>query len=170
MVAYGAGLRVSEVVTLRISDIDSKRMVLRVEQGKGRKDRYAMLSPVLLEALRSYWRAEGHPRIVPPDYWLFPAWRTGRHLSQSTLQLACKEAARAAGITKRVTVHTLRHCFATHMLESGKDIRIIQALLGHRNILTTARYTHVSPALVARTASPLDQLGTRPKNTRRPKR
>jgi site-specific recombinase XerD len=165
MVAYGAGLRVGEVVALRVSDIDSKRMLIRIEQGKGKKDRYAMLSPVLLEVLRTYWRAEGHPRVVPPDSWLFPAWRTGRHMNESTLQLACKEAAREAGISKRVTVHTLRHCFATHLLENGKDVRIIQCLLGHRNINSTARYTHVSPQLISRTQSPLDQFASHPGKT-----
>jgi site-specific recombinase XerD len=156
MVCYGAGLRVSEAVALKVSDIDSKRNLLRVEQGKGGKDRYAMLSPRLLDVLRRYWRA-----ARPKDY-LFPSWREQRHLSAASLQLACREAALRAGIHKRVTVHTLRHSFATHLLENGADIRIIQALLGHSRIDTTSRYAAVSPQLVAATVSPLDRLETKP--------
>jgi site-specific recombinase XerD len=152
MTAYGAGLRVSETVGLRVSDIDSKRMLIRVEQGKGQKDRYAMLSPRLLEVLRRYWRA------LRPRYWLFPSWRENRHLSAASLQAACRDAAARAGLRKRVTVHTLRHSFATHLLENGTDIRIIQALLGHKRIDTTAHYTAVSPASLAVTPSPLDTL------------
>ena len=174
MVVYGAGLRVSEVVALKISDIDSKRMLIRIEQGKGKKDRYAMLSPRLLEVLRAWWRAEGcnERRADPPLDYLFPAWRFGRHMNEGTLQLACKEAAQRAGIGKRVTVHTLRHCFGTHLLENGTDIRIIQTLLGHSRIDTTARYTHVSPGLIGRTPSPLDQLDPRfrQKTPAKPKR
>jgi site-specific recombinase XerD len=139
MTAYGAGLRVSEVVSLKIADIDSQRMLLRIRQGKGQKDRYAMLSPRLLEVLRRYWRA------VRPQEYLFSAWRQGRHLSPESLQLACREAAAQAGIRKRVTVHTLRHSFATHLLENGTDTHIIQVLLGHSRIDTTARYAAVSP-------------------------
>jgi integrase/recombinase XerD len=163
MTAYGAGLRVSEVVALKVSDIDSKRMLIRIELGKGMKDRYAMLSPRLLEGLRLWWRVEGYKdrRNPSPADWLFPGWRTGRHMNEATLQLTCKEAARRAGIAKRVTVHTLRHSFATHMLENGTDVRIIQSLLGHSRITTTARYTHVSPQLIGQTPSPLDQLGRR---------
>jgi site-specific recombinase XerD len=156
MVCYGAGLRVSEAVALKVSDIDSKRNLLRVEQGKGGKDRYAMLSPRLLDVLRRYWRA-----ARPKDY-LFPSWREQRHLSAASLQLACREAALRAGIHKRVTVHTLRHSFATHLLENGADIRIIQVLLGHSRIDTTTRYAAVSPQLVAATVSPLDRLETKP--------
>jgi site-specific recombinase XerD len=152
MTAYGAGLRVSEAVALKVSDIDSSRKLLRVEQGKGQKDRYAMLSPRLLDVLRRYYRA-----ARPPDY-LFPSWRQGRHMRAESLQIACREAALRAGIRKRVTVHTLRHSFATHLLENGADIRIIQVLLGHSRIDTTARYTAVSPQVVAATVSPLDQL------------
>jgi len=165
MVAYGAGLRVTEVVSLKVSDIDSKRMLIRVEQGKGKKDRYVMLSPCLLEVLRTWWRAER-----PTDY-LFPGWRMGQHLTQAALQLACKEAARRAGLNKRVTVHTLRHSFATHLLENGTDIRVIQTLLGHSRIDTTARYTHVSPLLIRQTKSPLDHLDPRfgKKAQRKPK-
>lgn len=162
MISYGAGLRVSEVVSLKVSDIDSKRGLIRVEQGKGKKDRYAMLSPRLLEVLRIWWRADHRYRQPhDPADWLFPGLRTGRRLNQTTLQLACREAARKAGIAKRVTVHTLRHSFATHMLENGTDVRIIQTLLGHNRIETTARYTHVSARVIARTPSPLDQLDPR---------
>jgi integrase len=163
MVAYGTGMRVSEVVSLKVSDIDSKRMLIRVEQGKGKKDRYVMLSPRLLEVLRTWWRAE------PSTDWLFPGWRMGQHLAPSALQLACKEAARRAGINKRVTVHTLRHSFATHLLENGTDIRVIQTLLGHTRIDTTARYTQVSPLLIRQTKSPLDQLDPRFRNKKAPK-
>lgn len=152
MTCYGAGLRVSEVVSLKLSDIDSQRGLIRVEQGKGQKDRYAMLSPRLLEVLRRYYRA-----AHPPDY-LFPSWRRDRHMSAETLQVACREAALWAGIRKRVTVHSLRHAFATHLLENGTDIRIIQVLLGHSRIETTTRYAAVSPQVVAATVSPLDNV------------
>ncbi|HLW52516.1 MAG TPA: site-specific integrase [Candidatus Angelobacter sp.] len=162
MTAYGAGLRVSEVVALRVGDIDSQRMLIRVQQGKGKKDRYAMLSPRLLELLRCWWRSR-HPARqrahTSPDDWLFPGWRKGRHMNTESLQTTCREAARAAGLHKRVTVHTLRHSFATHMLENGTDIRLIQALLGHTRIDTTARYAAVSPNAIAAVRSPLDRLG-----------
>ena len=158
MVCYGAGLRISETVALKLSDIDSKRGLIRVEQGKGHKDRYAMLSPRLLDVLRRYCRATLRPPYHLDDY-LFPSWRRDRHLSTSSLQVACREAAVRAHIAKRVTVHTLRHSFATHLLENGTDIRIIQVLLGHSRIDTTARYAAVSPQVVAATLSPLDKLG-----------
>jgi integrase/recombinase XerD len=154
MVCYGAGLRISEAVALRVSDIDSERGLLRVEQGKGHKDRYAMLSPRLLDVLRRYYRA-----TRPQGCYLFPSWRKEQHLGTTSLQLACREAALRAHIAKRVTVHTLRHSFATHLLENGTDIRIIQVLLGHSRIDTTARYAAVSPQVVAATVSPLDKLG-----------
>jgi len=157
MTCYGAGLRVSEAVALKISDIDSKRMLLRVEQGKGRKDRYAMLSPRLLEVLRIWWRA------ARPQDWLFPSWRSGRHLTAGSLQNACRDAWLRSGLRKRVTAHTLRHSFATHLLDNGTDIRVIQVLLGHSRIDTTAHYTAVSPPLIARTLSPLDRLERKPK-------
>jgi len=163
MICYGAGLRVSEAIALKITDIDSKRMLLRVEQGKGCKDRYAMLSPRLLEVLRRYWRA------FPSQHYLFPSWRENRHMSSTALQIACREAAARAGLRKGVTVHTLRHSFATHLLESGADIRIIQALLGHSRIDTTTRYTRVSTQLVAATASPLDGLTGKPQPTPKPR-
>ena len=153
MTCYGAGLRVSEAVALKVADIDSQRMLLRIEQGKGQKDRYAMLSPRLVDVLRRYYRA-----VRPQGEYLFPSWRKEHHLGTTSLQLACREAALRAGIHKRVTVHTLRHSFATHLLENGTDIRIIQVLLGHSRIDTTARYAAVSPQVVAATVSPLDNL------------
>jgi len=152
MTCYGAGLRVSEAVALRVSDIDSQRMLLRVQQGKGQKDRYAMLSPRLLAVLRTWWRA------ARPDSWLFPSWRPEHHLTAASLQSACLDAWKQSGLTKRVTLHTLRHCFATHLLENGTDIRVIQVLLGHSRIDTTARYAAVTPQLIGRTISPLDRL------------
>lgn len=156
MICYGAGLRVSEAVAVKISDIDSKRMLIRVEQGKGRKDRYAMLSPRLLEVLRVYWRA------ARPKHYLFPSWRPGRHLNAAALQQACRDAWLRSGLRKRVTVHTLRHSFATHLLENGTDVRVIQVLLGHSQIDTTARYTAVTPQLIGATISPLDCLDRKP--------
>lgn len=160
MLCYGAGLRVSEAVAVKIADIDSQRGLLRVEQGKGHKDRYTMLSPRLLDVLPTYWRATRPAK----DGYLFPSWRTGRHLSAATLQNACKQACIGSGLRKKVTVHTLRHSFATHLLENGTDVRVIQVLLGHSQIDTTARYAAVTPQLVGATRSPLDQLGKpRPK-------
>jgi site-specific recombinase XerD len=150
--AYAAGLRASEAASLKVVDIDSSRMVIRIEQGKGGRDRYAMLSPQLLGILRSYWR------IARPMQWLFPS-RDGEHsIHPVVLHAACRSACAASGLAKRVTVHTLRHSFATHLLESGTDIRIIQALLGHNSLHTTARYTHVATSTIGRTPSPLDRL------------
>jgi len=151
-VTYGAGLRASEVVALKVGDVDSQRMTLRIEQGKGRKDRYVMLSPQLLGILRSYWR------LTRPVHWLFPGRDADHPLHPTALHGACRSARTAAGLDKRVTVHTLRHSFATHLLESGTDIRIIQALLGHNNLQTTARYTQVATSTIGRTPSPLDRL------------
>ena len=131
--AYGAGLRVSEVASLKVSDVDSKRMMLRIEQGKGRKDRYAMLSPVLLELLRDWWR------IARPKAWLFPGRDPLQPMSTRQLNRACHAAADMAEITKRVSPHTLRHSFATHLLEQNTDIRVIQVLLGHAKVDTIAR-------------------------------
>jgi len=149
---YAAGLRVSEVVRLAVADIDSERMVIRVEQGKGGRDRYVMLSPRLLEILRVYWR------IVRPDHWLFPGRDRNRPLDQQVLHTACKYARLAAGLTKPVTVHTLRHSFATHLLENGTNVRIIQVLLGHANLQSTVRYTRVATRTISATPSPLDRL------------
>jgi site-specific recombinase XerD len=157
MTCYGAGLRISEAVALKVSDIDSSRMLIRVEQGKGQKDRYAMLSVRLLEVLRRYWRA-----FRPTDY-LFPSWKRTRHISSAALQLACREAAARAGLRRKATVHGLRHAFATHLLENGTDMRIIQVLLGHSRMETTTRYAQVSPQVVAGTVSPLDRLDSRAK-------
>lgn len=166
MTAYGAGLRVSEVVALHVGDIDSQRMLIRVRQGKGMKDRYAMLSRRLLEVLRCWCRSR-HPgggrRNTPPEDWLFPGWRKGRHMNSASLQTVCREATELSGIRKKITVHTLRHSFSTHLLENGTDIRIIQVLLGHSRIETTARYLQVSPQVVAATVSPLDNLDRTPK-------
>ena len=150
--AYATGLRVSEVVALKVADIDSGRMLIRVEQGKGGKDRYVMLSAQLLAILRTYWR------LARPRHWLFPGRDEERPIDQTVLHAACRSACEAAGLTKRVTVHTLRHSFATHLLESGADIRIIQVLLGHTNISTTARYAQVATSTIQGTASPLDRL------------
>jgi integrase/recombinase XerD len=138
--AYGAGLRVSEVVALKVGDIDSERMLLRVEQGKGRKDRHAMLSPQLLEQLRAWWREGRRRGALLPAGWLFPGRNPIEPLSTRQLNRAVHAAAEAAGIKKRVSPHTLRHSFATHLLEQDTDIRVIQVLLGHAKLDTTARY------------------------------
>ena len=153
-IAYGAWLRASEVVSLKVSDIDSERMVIRVEQGKGRKDRYAMLSPQLLELLRAWWH-EGRPTT-----WLFPGLDPLRPLSARQFNRACHAAAEAAGIEKRVSPHTLRHSFATHLLEQGADIRVIQVLLGHANLDTTALYTKVATKTIREVESPLEVIVT----------
>jgi site-specific recombinase XerD len=150
--AYAAGLRASEAVGLKVADIDSGRMVIRVEHGKGGKDRYVMLSAQLLGVLRTYWR------LARPRTWLFPGRDESKSIDVQVLYAACRSACVAAGLAKRVTVHTLRHSFATHLLESGTDIRIIQVLLGHSNLSSTARYTRVSSGLIRRTESPLDRL------------
>lgn len=152
MTAYAAGLRVSEVVRLTIDDIDSSRRLIRVRQAKGRKDRYVPLSEMLLVVLRDYWKA-----VRPPDY-LFPGQKPGHYLSGRTLQRALQRAVQAAGLRKHVTMHTLRHSFATHLLESGSDIRTIQKLLGHKRLETTALYTHVTDARLRSTTSPLDLI------------
>jgi site-specific recombinase XerD len=151
--AYAAGLRASEAVGIKIADIDAGRMVIRVEHGKGGKDRYVMLSVQLLGILRTYWR------LARPTHWLFPGRDASKPIDVQVLHAACRSACAAAGLAKRVTVHTLRHSFATHLLESGTDIRIIQVLLGHSNLSSTARYTQVSNRLIRRTESPLDRLG-----------
>ncbi len=164
MACYGAGLRISEAVNLKRGDIDSQRMLIRVEQGKGQKDRYAMLSPRLLAVLRAYFRA-----VRPEGEYLFPSWRTNRHMTISALATACREAAQRSGLSKHVTAHTLRHSFATHLLENGTDVRIIQALLGHNRIDTTARYTRVQAQLIGSTPSPLDRLTETRRRGRPPK-
>jgi integrase/recombinase XerD len=151
-VAYGAGLRVSEVVSLKVSDVDGARMTIRVEQGKGRKDRNAMLSPVLLELLREWWK------VCRSRGWLFPGRDPVQPITTRQLTRACHEAAQAAGIEKRVSPHTLRHSFATHLLEQNVDIRVIQVLLGHARLDTTALYTRVATKTIREVISPLDHL------------
>jgi len=150
--AYAAGLRISEATHLKVTDIDSQRMMLRVDQGKGRKDRYVMLSPRLLELLRAYWKA------VRPVLWLFPGDLPGQPITRDAVGQACQKAHRASGIKKPITPHSLRHAFATHLLESGTDLRTIQLLLGHRSLATTSRYLKVATRTVCATASPFDWL------------
>jgi integrase/recombinase XerD len=157
-IAYGAGLRVSEVVALKVGDIDSKRMLLRVERGKGGKDRHAMLSPPLLELLRAWWREGRRRSLLLPGGWLFPGRNPVEPLSARQLCRVVRAAAQAAGINKRVSPHTLRHSFATHLLEQGVDIRVIQTLLGHAKLDTTALYTRVANATIRAVTSPLDRL------------
>jgi len=152
-VAYGAGLRVSEVANLKVSDIDPERMTLRVEQGKGQRDRYVMLSPQLLELLRDWWRASR------PQVWLFPGQNPINPMTPRQLNRAVTAAKDLAGISKRVSPHTLRHSFATHLLEQGVDIRVIQVLLGHAKLETTALYTRVAVNTVRDIKSPLERLG-----------
>src|ERR1700747_2915747 len=156
--AYGAGLRVSEVVALKVDDVDSERMLLRVEQGKGRKDRHAMLSPQLLELLLAWWREGRRLGVLLPRGWLFPGRNPVEPLSTRQLSRAVHAAAEAAGIKKRVSPHTLRHSFATHLLEQDTDIRVIQVLLGHAKLDTTARYTRVANTTIRTVTSPLDRL------------
>jgi integrase/recombinase XerD len=149
---YAAGLRISEAVRLKPTDVDSQRMVIRVDQGKGRKDRYVMLSPKLLDTLRSYWRA------IQPKGWLFDGDVPGQPISTSAVELACQKARRLSGIGKPITPHSMRHAFAVHLLESGTDVRTIQLLLGHRSLATTARYLRIATSKVCSTSSPLDLL------------
>jgi site-specific recombinase XerD len=153
MTLYGAGLRVSEVCALVPADIDSERMLIRVRAGKGDKDRYVMLSPRLLTTLRQYWRLR-----PPRGPYLFPSPRPDKPLSRMAVFRVVRQAARRAGLRKRVNPHMLRHCFATHLLEAGTDIRVIQVLLGHRSLRTTARYVMVSRQHVGTVVSPLDAL------------
>ncbi|WP_215877367.1 site-specific integrase [Acidithiobacillus ferruginosus] len=157
-VAYGAGLRAHEVISLKVGDIDSQRMVLRVEQGKGQQDRYAMLSPVLLERLRAWWReARAQGRMLHSG-WLFPGRDPIYPLSTRQINRAIHFAATAAKIDKRVSMHTLRHSFATHLLEQKVDIRVIQVLLGHRRLETTALYAHVATEILREVVSPIEGL------------
>jgi integrase/recombinase XerD len=151
-IAYAAGLRLSEAVALKPCDIDSQRMLIRIENGKGGKQRQAMLSEQLLKILRAYW-LRTRPRV-----WLFPGRDPRRHINPKMLAMACHAACEAAGLSKHVTVHTLRHSFATHLLEGGTDLRIIQVLLGHNHLSTTALYAQVATNILAKTISPLDRL------------
>jgi integrase/recombinase XerD len=154
MTCYGAGLRIAEAVSVKIDDVDKQRMLLRVEQGKGGKDRYVMLSATLLSFLRAYFRI-----LRPRGPWLFPSpWDHQKHISPGIVQVASRDAWQRCGLSKRISPHTLRHAFATHVLEDGTDIKVIQALLGHRRIETTAGYIDVSPRTIGKTTSPLEQL------------
>ena len=153
--AYAAGLRVGEVSRLQITSIDSKRMLILITGGKGGKDRYVMLSPILLGILRAYWD------IARPRHWLFPGRNPDNPVSVATLQEACRKARQHAGLGKPVTAHVLRHSFATHLYESGADIRLIQVLLGHARLSSTERYTQVATNLIAQARSPLDDLDVR---------
>jgi site-specific recombinase XerD len=157
-VAYGAGLRASEVVALKVSDIDSTRMTLRIEQGKGRKDRYAMLCPALLEHLRAWWRFAHAKGKLLEGGWLFPGQNPVNPMTTRQLNRICHAAAQAAGIDKRVSMHTLRHSYATHLLEQKVDIRLIQVLLGHKRLETTALYTQVATEVLREVTSPLESL------------
>ena len=161
-VAYGAGLRVSEVVALKVGDIDSKRMIIRVEQGKGGKDRYVMLSPHLLELLRAWWRA------ARPQGWLFPGRDRVQPMTTRQLRRACHAAAHMAEIGKPVSPHTLRHSFATHLLEQNTDVRVIQVLLGHAKLDTTALYTRVATRTISKVMSPLEHIADKFKENRPP--
>jgi site-specific recombinase XerD len=159
--AYGAGLRASEVVSLKVTDIDSARQVIRVEQGKGRKDRYAMLSDDVLNLLRDWWRAGREKGVMLPGGWLFPGQNPVNHLTARQLSRIFQGAKEAAGIDKRVSLHTLRHCFATHLLEQKVDIRVIQVLLGHAKLNTTAHYSRVDSSTLKAVKSPLELLPAR---------
>jgi integrase/recombinase XerD len=149
---YAAGLRVSEAIALTLPAIDSKRMVVRVEQGKGMKDRYVMLSPKLLEILRAWWRVER------PEHWLFPGDLPSQHISRGAVEHECQKAHGICNISKPITPHSLRHAFAVHLLEQGTDVRTIQLLLGHRSLPTTAKYLRIATSKVCSTSSPLDLL------------
>lgn len=163
-VAYGAGLRANEVVHLTTSDIDSERMVIRVEQGKGKRDRYAMLSPTLLALLRAWWRHANVHRQLLPGGWLFPGQNPVNPLSTRQLNRAFHFARKAAEIDKAVSLHSLRHAFATHLLEQHEDIRVIQVLLGHQKLENTARYSQVAAKLLREVKGPLEYLEIRPPN------
>jgi integrase/recombinase XerD len=161
-VAYGAGLRISEVVSLKVCDIDSQRMVLKIEQGKGSKDRLAKLSPAMLNLLRDWWRIAHAKHVMLRDGWLFPGRDPIDHLSARQLNRICHAAAKQAKIDKRVTMHTLRHSFATHLLEQKVDIRVIQVLLGHNQLGTTAHYSQVATRTLRDVKGPLEYLKLKP--------
>lgn len=160
--AYGAGLRASEVVGLKISDIDSQRMVIRVEQGKGRKDRYAMLSPSMLNVLRAWYRSARSTGKMLAGGWLFPGQNPVNHLSTRQLNRAFHAAVTRAEIDKRISLHSLRHAYATHLLEQKVDIRLIQVLLGHKRLTTTETYSHVANRMLREVVSPLEHLRPKP--------
>jgi len=161
-VAYGAGLRASEVTHLKVTDIDSQRMIIRVEQGKGQRDRHALLSPSLLQILRAWWREGRAKHTMLPGGWLFPGQNPVNPLSTRQLNRAFHAARKAAGICKQVSLHSLRHAFATHLLEQHEDIRVIQVLLGHKKIENTARYSHVAANLLREVKGPLEYLDIQP--------
>jgi integrase/recombinase XerD len=161
-VAYGAGLRAAEVISLKVSDIDSKQMIIRVEQGKGGKDRNVMLSPSLLDLLRTWWRA------ARPQGWLFPGRDPAQPMTTRQLNRACHAAAQMADINRRVSLHTLRHSFATHLLEQNIDVRVIQVLLGHAKLDTTALYTRVATKTISQVMSPLEHIALKLKEIRPP--
>jgi len=161
-VAYGAGLRATEVISLKVSDIDSKRMIIRVEQGKGGKDRNVMLSPHLLDLLRAWWKA------ARPRGWLFPGRDPAQPMTTRQLNRACHAAAQMAEINKRVSLHTLRHSFATHLLEQNTDVRVIQVLLGHANLETTVLYTQVATKMISEVKSPLEHVALKLTKVRPP--
>ena len=161
-VAYGAGLRAAEVISLKVCDIDSKRMIIRVEQGKGHKDRNVMLSPHLLALLRAWWQA------ARPKGWLFPGRNPLQPMTTRQLNRACHAAAQAAGIERNVSLHTLRHSFATHLLEQNIDVRVIQVLLGHAKIESTALYTRVATKTIQQVMSPLERIAVNLKEMRPP--
>jgi site-specific recombinase XerD len=168
---YGCGLRAGEIVRLKVKHIDTAQSIIRIEQGKGRKDRNVMLSPEMLDLLRQWWKARpsrGEATTPLQERWLFPGRRPGAPLTARQLSRLFQETAAAAGIKKRVTLHTLRHSFATHLLEDNTHIRTLQALLGHAKLETTARYAHVATGLITKVESPLDRL-SRPKR-KRPKK
>ena len=152
-IAYAAGLRISEVCSLSVSNIDSQRMRIHIRSGKGKKDRYVMLGERLLTLLRQYYQA-----VRPQGKYLFPGQKPHSHISTSSVSRVLQKVIQETGLSKKVTMHTLRHCFATHLLEAGTDIRILQVLLGHSSILTTLRYTHITDRLVQKLVSPLDML------------
>jgi site-specific recombinase XerD len=169
---YGAGLRAGEVVRLKVKDIDRAQRIIRVEQSKGRKDRNVMLSPAMIALLRQWWKARrGFDATTPvQERWLFPGRKPGKPMTTRQLSRLFHQTADAAGIRKAVTLHALRHSFATHLLERGTDIRIIQALLGHDKLDTTARYTRVATGMISAIESPLDRLSTprrKPRDTRK---
>jgi site-specific recombinase XerD len=170
--AYGCGLRASEVVRLRAGDIDSEQMIIRIVQSKGRKDRHVMLPAEVLDLLRQWWkvRPSGHDAgLAPEQRWLFPGRNDRAGLPVTTRQFGrlFKDAAKAAGLRKTLSLHTLRHSFATHLLERGTDIRLIQALLGHDKLETTARYTRVATGMISKIASPLDLLSQSHRKSRK---
>jgi site-specific recombinase XerD len=151
MLMYGAGLRILEACSLHVSDIDSARMVIHIRLSKGKEDRYVMLGEYLLKQLRSYWIAER-----PSGQYLFPGTESGRHISQTTVRNVLNKAVKLSGLKKHITAHTFRHAFATHLLEDGADLRLVQELLGHRSIRTTTKYTHINTAYIRSMRSPLD--------------